>query len=155
MNEKKLTINIILTILCMIAIFNFSSKNTDQSNGTSKKLINFGINIYEKVFDKEVNHEIIVKKLNYPVRKIAHFTIYFILGIFVYHLLICTKLTKKEIMGITICMLYAFTDEFHQLFIIGRTGQFKDIIIDTLGSITSIMIIKYINDKKINLKTID
>ena len=35
---------------------------------------------------------------------------------------------------ILICFVYSCTDEFHQLFINGRTGQFSDCIIDTLGA---------------------
>ena len=145
MNEKKLTINVILIILCMILIFSFSNKNSKESNGTSKNIINYSITIYEKIFDKKVNHEIIIKKLNYPVRKLAHYTLYFLLGISIYNLILYTKFDNKIIISIIICMLYAFTDEFHQLFIIGRTGQFKDIIIDTIGSTTSILILNKIH----------
>lgn len=145
MKINKLFIYIIISIIIMILIFSFSNKNSKESNGTSKNIINYSITIYEKIFDKKVNHEIIIKKLNYSVRKLAHYTLYFLLGISIYNLILYTKFDNKIIISIIICMLYAFTDEFHQLFIIGRTGQFKDIIIDTIGSTTSILILNKIH----------
>ena len=33
--------------------------------------------------------------------------------------------------------LYACTDEFHQLFVPGRSGNFRDVIIDTSGGVLS------------------
>ena len=34
-----------------------------------------------------------------------------------------------------------FIDEMHQLFVNGRTGQIRDILIDTLGALTAIIIL--------------
>ena len=75
--KKKKIIYIILIILCMLTIFAFSNKNSIKSDKTSKGLIYNILNTYEKVTNKNINKEKIVKKLNYPVRKIAHYTIYF------------------------------------------------------------------------------
>ena len=38
---KKIIIYILLALLCMITIFCFSSKNTIESNSTSKNLIRY------------------------------------------------------------------------------------------------------------------
>lgn len=38
------------------------------------------------------------------------------------------------IMSITLSFLYACTDELHQIFVPGRSAQFRDILIDTLGA---------------------
>ena len=45
-------------------------------------------------------------------------------------------------------MLYAISDEVHQLFTDGRSFKVYDIIIDTLGSTTSITISNLINRKR-------
>ena len=37
-------------------------------------------------------------------------------------------------MSITLSFLYACTDEIHQIFVPGRSAQFRDILIDTLGA---------------------
>lgn len=150
MKNKRFSLYLIFTILCMFLIFNFSNKNAAKSNSTSKTLINNGIIVYEKVFHKDLDNEKIIKKLNYPVRKVAHYSIYFILGILIYNFLLTTNLKRKELISILICFLYATLDEFHQLFISGRTGQLKDILIDTSGALTAIILLRYI--KKVKLK---
>lgn len=134
----------------MVLIFLFSSKNSTSSNTTSKRIIDQGITIYEKVSKKEVDHQKMIEKLNYPVRKLAHYSIYFLLGFFSYQLLQYTKLKKKELYAILLCLLYAFLDEFHQLFVNGRTGQIKDVIIDIIGAITAILITSWLLEKKNN-----
>lgn len=142
--SKKIFIYILLSILCMITIFTFSSKNTTESNGTSKGLIKYVINTYEKVFDKDIDDEKVISKLNYPIRKIAHYSIYLLLGCFIYNIFLLTGIKHKVLISILICMIYAITDETHQLFVSGRTGQLLDVLIDTTGSLTSILLIKFI-----------
>ncbi len=39
-------------------------------------------------------------------------------------------------------IIYSGTDEFHQLFVISRSGSYKDILIDTLGIIILLLFIK-------------
>lgn len=82
--------------------------------------------------------------LNYPVRKLAHFSIYFLLGVFVYGIFSCTKVKYKLILSMIICVIYASLDETHQLFVYGRTAQALDILIDSVGSLISLLLIKVI-----------
>lgn len=146
--SKKLFVYILLSILCMITIFTFSSKNTMESNGTSKGLIKYFVHTYEKVFDKDIDEEVIITKLNYPIRKLAHYSIYLLLGIFIYNIFLLTGVKHKVLLSVLVCMIYAITDETHQLFVSGRTGQVLDVFIDTIGSLTSILLIKMIGSKK-------
>lgn len=140
--NKKLICSVIITILCMGIIFFFSNENHNSSDSLSKGFINNSIKVYEKLSGKsvDINKKKIVEKLNYPVRKIAHYSIYFILGLFVYQILLYLNVKHKIIFSILICMIYATTDEFHQIFIDGRTPKVFDILIDTIGSTTSILI---------------
>lgn len=147
--SKKLFIYVLSSALCMIIIFSFSSKNTNQSNGTSKRLVYNIVNIYENVFDKDIDEQKIINKLNYPIRKIAHYSIYFLLGVFIYQMFLHTNIKHKELLAIIICLIYAITDETHQLFVSGRSGRVFDVFIDTFGSMTSIFLIKFY--KKIKL----
>ena len=142
--KKRIILYIILTIVCMITIFYFSSRNTIESNGTSKGLIKYFVTIYEKVTKSNVNEELIINKLNYPVRKLAHFSIYFLLGIFVYSIFSYTKVNHKLLLSMFICIIYASLDETHQLFVYGRTAQVLDVLIDSVGSLISMLIIKVI-----------
>lgn len=137
---SKKIIYLICIILCLITIFMFSSKDSDESNHTSKTLINTGVNTYEKVTKKDVNNKKVVKTLNYPVRKCAHYTIYLILGIFVYLYIGITNINNKVLISIVFCLICAIFDETHQMFT-GRTSKVLDVVIDTCGSITSILIL--------------
>ena len=42
--------------------------------------------------------------------------------------------TKLVLLSLLICFLYACSDEIHQLFIVGRSGNAYDVLIDTIGS---------------------
>lgn len=124
----KKNINIILLIIWMIIIFIMSSFNGESSGNQS----NFIVNIISQIFSiSNINY------LSFIIRKLAHFTEYFILGILVINNF--KKINKKIIFGsIIFCMLYAFTDEFHQLFVSGRSGQIIDVLIDSFGSMCGI-----------------
>ena len=39
------------------------------------------------------------------------------------------------ISAVAVAVLYAATDEIHQLFVPGRAGRFSDVCIDTLGAV--------------------
>lgn len=107
----------------MITIFGFSSKNTMKSNSTSKNLIRYSVRVYEKITNREVDEEKVITKSNYPVRKLAHFSIYFLLGIFVYSIFSCTKKNHKLLLSMIVCIIIsALLDETHQLFVYGRTA---------------------------------
>ena len=152
-NKKKIIIYSIVVVLFLLVIFLFSQADSSKSNGLSKSLIKQGMVIYEKILDKKINKELFVIKLNYPIRKIAHFTEYFILAILIYKLLFYVKKNMNLIYFNTImlCLMFASFDEFHQLFIGGRTGRFLDILIDTSGGILATFImylIKVSSNKK-------
>ena len=40
-----------------------------------------------------------------------------------------------------ICFLYASSDEFHQLFVPGRSGQVTDIFIDMIGVVLGLLLV--------------
>ena len=43
------------------------------------------------------------------------------------------SLVKVSLQSLIFTFLYACSDEFHQLFITGRSGEFRDVMIDTIG----------------------
>ncbi len=43
--------------------------------------------------------------------------------------------------ALVLCLLYAASDEFHQLFVPGRSCQFRDVCIDTLGAAAGILLL--------------
>lgn len=123
-----------------------SSMNSNESNGKSKGTINQiiekgvsttnGLGITDKhPSDSKINN--IIEKLNQPLRKVAHASEFMVLAILVIMLLKSCGVNGKRIyfFALLVCFLYACTDEYHQTFVNGRTGQFTDVLIDTAGGV--------------------
>ena len=131
----KKIISFIVLILWMIVIFSFSSADANKSTGTSDKVITTIIEIKDKITNNETPNnekEIIVKNSSFYIRKIAHITEYLILGFLMFNLLKQYSVTNIYY-AIGLSILYSCTDEFHQLFINGRSGSIRDILIDFIG----------------------
>lgn len=131
----KKIISFIVLILWMIVIFSFSSADANKSTGTSDKVITTMIEIKDKITNNETPNnekEIIVKNSSFYIRKIAHITEYLILGFLMFNLLKQYSVTNIYY-AIGLSILYSCTDEFHQLFINGRSGSIRDILIDFIG----------------------
>ncbi|MER2113744.1 MAG: VanZ family protein [Solibacillus isronensis] len=129
----------LIVVLWMILIFYFSQQPAFDSKGLSTTISKQLIDVVEKVTPLENLHE---GQVDHIVRKNAHFTIYFFLGIFA---LLALKLTglkhsRSAIIALVLCMIYAVTDEYHQLFVEGRGAQLKDIFIDWAGAATGITV---------------
>ncbi len=83
----------------------------------------------------------------YIERKGAHIAEYFILTllllrIFVFH----KKINKLRsfFLSISISLLWAFSDEFHQRFVFGREGKLTDVIIDSIGILLAVLFFLFI-----------
>lgn len=135
---------IVLAIIWMGVIFMFSAQVSDESKSSSNKVtsavVNTVISIKKENISEEKRQKIIEDK-TFIVRKTAHFTEYFILGlILILYLQTKEKLaTKYIILAIIFCVLYATSDEIHQLFVDGRSCKIIDILIDTCGSSLAIL----------------
>lgn len=132
----KKIINITLVIIWMILIFIMSSFNADKSSNQS----NFIVDIISNILN--INN---IEVLSLIIRKLAHFTEYFILGLLVYNLIHIYN--KKYYIAIVICILYAISDEIHQLYVPGRSCQILDMFIDSVGSIIGIILLKKMKQK--------
>ena len=51
------------------------------------------------------------------------------------------NINKKYLLAFLICVIYAISDEIHQLFVPGRAGQVRDVLIDSAGSLLGIIIV--------------
>ncbi|MFR3567539.1 MAG: VanZ family protein [Paraclostridium sordellii] len=79
------------------------------------------------------------------IRKSEHIFLYFMLAILIYMVFKNINNRKAYLYSITGCFIYACTDEIHQLFITGRSGEFKDVLVDTLGAIIGLLLVWMIN----------
>ena len=122
--------------MVVTSIFLFSSDNGTESN---KKSDGFIIKTAETFLGRDLSEKYekkIVEKYFVLVRKSAHFCIYLILGfLIISYIKEFDDITRKTIfLAILLCMLYACSDELHQLTVSGRSGEFFDVIIDTIGA---------------------
>ena len=121
---------IILIVLWTCLIFLFSSQDGGESSGFSRMVVEFFVK------DPEM-----VNFLEPYARKIAHFSEYGIGGLLFVSLFSTYNWSdkRKMITSILLGMWYATMDEIHQLMVLGRSGAFKDVYIDTLGVATGVV----------------
>ena len=149
--KYKIIISWLLVIIWMFVIYYFSNMNGDASSNASNGTVYFIINFIDNLFNLNIDVENVTEILNGPIRKLAHFTVYFILSIFILIALSNhkIKLSKKIIITTLICFIYACTDEIHQLMVADRSGKLLDVLIDTSGCLLN-MIIYYFRKRKIS-----
>ena len=127
-----------LLIFQMCFIFIMSSFGHNSSDAQSNLFVDFIAQNFPHVRHGLENNLISLNTLIFLVRKTAHFTEYAILGaLFYLNVIQLPKLNlypKKILLPIFFSFLYACTDEIHQIFVPGRSSQFRDILIDTLGA---------------------
>ena len=139
---KRKIIKLFLILICMGWIFFLSSDTAEASSHKSSTVI---VKVTETVLRRNLNSKekkYYVRKFVKFVRKSAHFSLYFLLGFFVISFLMeyMTLSWKSIVYTILFVFLYACSDEIHQLFISGRSGEVMDVFIDTCGGVFSVIV---------------
>ena len=139
----KKSIFIVLLVLWMGFIFSMSCENAEESSNTSGQTIKVVLSTVPE-FEKQPEEvkKNIIEELQFIVRKSAHFIGYMILGILASGLILqYENINKKYPLAFLICVIYAISDEIHQLFVPGRAGQIRDVLIDSAGSLLGIILV--------------
>ena len=134
---------IILTIVCMTAIFFFSSQDATRSSNTSGKVIRLILRIFMNDFSElsASAQKVLVHKAQFIVRKLAHFSIYTTFGFMLSMALGRRRfLTRQTLLALIAGAVYAASDELHQALVPGRSCELRDVMIDTSGVLTGIVI---------------
>ena len=126
------------TLIWMGIIFYLSSQPATQSAHLSTGVKNELLSILAHCIPGIENMEF--RSLDFYIRKNAHFIAYFILGTLTLFALVQSEARKPANLALLICLLYAISDEFHQLFIPGRSGQFRDVLIDGAGAVLGVLL---------------
>ena len=137
---------ILIILLCFTfyKIFQFSSENAEVSGSRSTEIMRKIINNFPYTKNlSEMTKNKIIKRAEPILRKLAHFSIYMVVGILIMTFVSTYKLLlwKKLLISIMVGLVYAISDEFHQTFIQGRSGELRDVLIDTTGVICGIIIV--------------
>lgn len=135
--------------IIMGVIFFFSSKPAEVSDQNSLSIAEGILTTYENIVKTSYEKDIRIVKLaelNHFVRKGAHCTEYAILSIAVaFHFFVKGKRGMYLfLLSVAITAMYAATDEFHQLFVPGRSGEIRDVVIDTIGAVIGGLVFLYL-----------
>ena len=134
---------IIFTVVTMVLIFCFSMENSYESSNRSGSVTEFivktFINNYEDMSASDRKH--LLGQTEHIIRKLAHYSVYTLLGFLASLSVGSRKLISRGSLAVLVFgFVYACSDEFHQYFVKGRSCQFTDVMIDTSGVITGILI---------------
>ena len=142
----------IITIAWIVMIFHFSNQTATQSTNTSNAVIT----LINEMLGIEIQDATVI-------RKIAHATEFALLTLFSYIALSSTnkisnktsyaespvKLMRSDnemniVFTLWFSILNAIFDEYHQLFVDGRDGAIKDVLIDLIGIVIVLIIIRIV-----------
>lgn len=154
-NKKLILIGIVAAVIIAwcATIFNLSGMSSENSNGKSKGIVEQAIvKVLDAtneagITDSHPDDEKLAKAaelINAPLRKVVHATVYFVLALLMLTIGRVIFGSKKYLLTCTIaillCFAFAMTDEYHQTFVDGRTGQMLDVIIDTAGACVGVLL---------------
>jgi len=136
-------------IMMMCLIFVLSSQEGTTSSQLSYKV---GVKIFTFANEKldkgwsDEHIEELTTRYQYYVRKTAHFTEYFFLGVSVAFPLYVYGVRGMGLVFLAgaFCIGFAGLDEYHQSFVRGRGPSPKDVLIDSCGAIPGIIITRIV-----------
>ncbi len=138
MKRKKQILFWIPVLAWMGLIFYFSAQDAATSSGQSGNLIRLILGWLDPTFEtlSQTIQDARVELLQHAIRKLAHMSIYSVLGALCM-IALCTHCLRDRMrvafaLGISAC--YAVSDEIHQTLIPGRSGELRDVLIDTSGA---------------------
>lgn len=151
MNHRvKLCLLLILLLAVMTAIFAFSSQPAAQSQKLSDSFLDRVGKLLSFLpwFREDPGKRI---------RKLAHFAEFMCLGLvselFFQELYSAKKnrLSTGTFWSLLFCFLYACSDEIHQIFVPGRSCEWKDVLLDSAGAVLGVfmsLLFVYMLDRK-------
>ena len=158
--KTKRLLYFIPVLLWMAVIFWFSSNNGDRSSLQSGRVSYMVASMVDKTFGldmSDMERMSFSSGISFMVRKTAHFTEYFVLGLLLYmaisinfgstldmldaDLRFGKILRLRYFLPVVIVFGYAGTDELHQYFVPDRCCSFRDVLIDTTGGLSAVLII--------------
>lgn len=148
MNRHKILSHWLPLLLWLILIFSLShqaKEETEQTSGlilTFLKALGMSIAFIEKY------------EIHFYVRKLAHFTEYFVLCLLFFR--VCNLYLDEKralILSWVLAVLNACGDEWHQRFVPGRGAAISDVLIDASGAALAALLLAYFlsrNNQKIS-----
>jgi VanZ family protein len=128
----------------MLAIYLLSAQPASVSNSNSKGIVSRVVDTTLKVTKVKITEpqkKELVERINNVAREYMHGVVFLVLGFLVQNAVTVSGARRARAFAISlaICVVYAVSDEVHQLFVPGRAFQTSDLMMDTIGSITGIL----------------
>lgn len=128
---------VVITLLLIVGIFLLSNQPASKSGALSTTIATYSLPYVEKWTGQELS----IEQWNHILRKIAHFSLYFLLAsiIMVFGRVNGWSWRKALYISLFIAIGYAIIDETHQWFVDGRGASVRDVAIDSAGAMLGIV----------------
>lgn len=136
----KLWISYALLLGWMVVIFVLSSEGHSTSSGRSDAIVqvlqSIGVSWQTDL-------------LAFLTRKAAHTVAYLVLGVLAYNVMRQYRLSNQVVMAVSaaVVVVYAMSDELHQLLVPGRSGEVRDVLIDSTAGLLGVLLAKFVYSK--------
>ncbi len=139
------TASIILLVLWMGVIFYMSAQPASVSSAMSGGFIEVIAEKFYPNFETLSQYEQteIIASFQFVVRKAAHIGSFAILGFLSFLSFVSyrnLRFSTRLIFSTLVSVVYAASDEFHQKFVIGRSCELRDFLLDTAGIVGALLI---------------
>ena len=129
-----------LPLLLWLAFISYASSDSFSAGNTSRII---GPLIRWLFPDASPDSLLVVHMIT---RKLAHFTEYAILGFLAARAFRTSERpainSRWFLISLTLIVVYALADEYHQSFVPTRTGTIYDSLIDIVGGVTALILVK-------------
>ncbi len=149
-------ISTVLLVIILILIFLNSAKTAPESSAGSSWITLFVLRALFGRDHVEQMSQVSLETTETLIRKAAHITEYCILALSTafWQTQMRKEPVSKDIrcrfilFTLLFCVIYAASDEFHQLFVAGRSGQVTDVLIDSIGIVIGTFLFYLILSRK-------
>ncbi len=156
MKKSAQYISLIPALAWMGLIFYMSAQPAEVSGDLSGSISHMVVQFVNSIFFcdwSEAKILLLAEQWDYPIRKLAHMTEFGILAL-LYLRALCMRMLYSQkrnvsennselnnlyLVAFGATVLYAATDELHQIFVPGRAGLITDILIDSLGALLALL----------------
>lgn len=122
-----------LPVITWVGLIFFFSTDEFSSSNTSPVVESLASWIFPEISSQTI------ETIHLALRKLGHWTEYFVLAVLMQRALLKESGNKWQlrhtILTLVFVLVYALSDEFHQVFVPSRTASFGDVMIDVLGGI--------------------
>lgn len=165
--KRKIAVTVpaaILLLALYMVIFDFSAQDAEQSGSLSMMISEKAVEFLSSFAGggwSQAFKEDLALYFEHPIRKLAHFGEYAVMGILTYLVWHPWVQRRKKLYLLVVVWVFVSgsCDEFHQLFVPGRYGNLADVCLDTCGGAFGLLIcltvnrIRRLREKKSQLRT--